>query len=123
MGGMAALQSAAPAFCQWSALQALLAVVANNFGTFAGTLVIQRRVSQRSAGIFNAIGLLIPVLNIAAFLLRHQPETAAAGGFVHLMTLPAWQRRRRPLSCDYESSKERKRKRKREGHVHGLWLW
>jgi hypothetical protein len=87
--GMAALQSAAPAFCQWSALQALLAVVANNFGTFAGTLVIQRRVSQRSAGIFNAIGLLIPVLNIAAFLLRHQPETAAAGGFVHLMTLPA----------------------------------
>ena len=63
--------------------------VANHDGTFAGTLVLQRRDSQRSAGIFNAIGLLIPVLNIAAFLLRHQPETAAAGGFVHLMTLPA----------------------------------
>merc|ERR1712146_585522 len=66
--GMSALTAAEPAFCRWSAYQALLAVVANNFGTFAGTLVIQRRTTQKQAGIFNAIGLMIPVLNIFAFL-------------------------------------------------------
>merc|ERR1711916_90407 len=51
--------------------EALLAVVANNFGTFAGTLVIQNKVDQTSGGIYNAIGLLIPVLNLVGFLSRY----------------------------------------------------
>lgn len=66
--GIKSFVSSHPAFCSWSAVQALLAVVANNFGTFAGTLVIQRRSSQRTAGVFNALGLLIPVVNIVAYL-------------------------------------------------------
>lgn len=51
-------------------------MVANNFGTFAGTLVIQGRVTQRTAGVFNAMGLLIPVLNIALFVWREGPGAA-----------------------------------------------
>lgn len=84
--GMAALTAAEPAFCRWSAYQALLAVVANNFGTFAGTLVIQRRTTQKQAGIFNAIGLMIPVLNIIAFLAMHPGH---AGRFTELLLLPS----------------------------------
>lgn len=85
--GMMKLSKLAPAFCHWSALQGLLAVVANNFGTFSGTLVIQRRVSQNEAGIFNALGLLVPVLNIAAFLLVS--SQMAIDDFVRLIRLPA----------------------------------
>lgn len=84
--GMSALTAAEPAFCRWSAYQALLAVVANNFGTFAGTLVIQRRTTQKQAGIFNAIGLMIPVLNIFAFLAMHPGH---AGRFTELLLLPS----------------------------------
>lgn len=60
-----------PDIVRWSCYEALLAVVANNFGTFAGTLVLQNKVDQKTAGMFNAIGLLIPVLNLFAFLLRY----------------------------------------------------
>ena len=84
--GMAAFAAAEPEFCRWSTYQALLAVVANNFGTFAGTLVIQRRATQKQAGLYNAIGLLIPVLNIVAFLAMHPSH---AGRFAQLLFLPA----------------------------------
>eukprot|EP01038_Epipyxis_sp_PR26KG_P008553 gene8553-11559_t len=60
-----------PHIVRWSCYNSLLAVVANNFGTFAGTLVIQKRVSQETAGKFNAIGLFVPVLNILAFCIKY----------------------------------------------------
>lgn len=86
--GMAAFVRTQPVFCAWSSLQALLAVVANNFGTFAGTLVIQRRTSQQIAGVFNALGLLVPVLNIAAYLLL-DPSSMTLSQFVSLLWLPS----------------------------------
>ena len=46
--GMTVFAAAQPAFCQLRANQAPLAVVANNFGTFAGTLVIQRHKLDRA---------------------------------------------------------------------------
>lgn len=73
--GITRLIATHPDVCRWGAYQALLAVVANNFGTFAGTLVIQKRVSQKQAGLYNAIGLLIPVLNVLAFLARFPAAT------------------------------------------------
>ncbi|CAF4754794.1 unnamed protein product, partial [Rotaria sp. Silwood2] len=48
----------------------LLAAVANNFGTFAGTLVVQQKVSSCWAAFYNAIGLLIPVVGTLSFQLR-----------------------------------------------------
>mmetsp|Transcript_61530 Transcript_61530/g.91484 ORF Transcript_61530/g.91484 Transcript_61530/m.91484 type:complete len:425 (+) Transcript_61530:33-1307(+) len=86
--GMMQLCIAEPDFCHWSALQALLAIVANNFGTFAGTLVIQRQTSQKKAGFYNAIGLLVPVLNIVTFLVLNRGCTTISD-FVRLITLPA----------------------------------
>lgn len=65
------MQHRFPDVARWSCYEALLAVVANNFGTFSGTLVIQNRVPQRLAGIFNAIELLIPVLNALGFVVQH----------------------------------------------------
>lgn len=83
--GMSAFVAAQPAFARWSAYQALLAVVANNFGTFAGTLVIQRRKTQKQAGLYNAIGLMIPVMNILSFCIANR---RLAGRFGDLMFLP-----------------------------------
>lgn len=73
--GLSSMSLVYPELVRWSTYEALLACVANNFGTFAGTLVIQNKVSQKSAGIFNALGLLIPVLNFMAFIVR-KPELA-----------------------------------------------
>lgn len=67
--GMQAMALQYPEIVRWSAYEALLAVVANNFGTFAGTLVLQNKVPQPVAGAFNAMGLLIPVLHVLAFTL------------------------------------------------------
>jgi len=69
--GMVAMNIFSPEIVRFSVYEALLAVVANNFGTFAGTLVIQNKVDQKSAGVYNAIGLLIPVLNLVGFLSRY----------------------------------------------------
>jgi len=69
--GVQAMLMYHPELVRWSCYEALLAVVANNFGTFAGTLVIQNKVSQKTAGIFNALGLFIPVLNFLAFVCRN----------------------------------------------------
>ena len=69
--GMVAMNAFSPEIVRFSVYEALLAVVANNFGTFAGTLVIQNKVNQKSAGIYNAMGLLIPVFNLVGFLIRH----------------------------------------------------
>jgi len=59
-----------PSFSKHSAYLALLAAVANNFGTFAGTLVVQQKVSSFWGAFFNAIGLLIPVVATLAFQIR-----------------------------------------------------
>jgi hypothetical protein len=67
--GMQKMVTTYPEIVRWSCYEALLAVVANNFGTFAGTLVLQNRVPQPLAGTFNAVGLLIPVLHVIAFIL------------------------------------------------------
>ena len=75
--GMARMSALYPHIVRWSCYEALLAVVANNFGTFAGTLVLQNKVSQKTAGVFNALGLLIPVLNLAAFCFRY-PEVISS---------------------------------------------
>jgi hypothetical protein len=85
--GMATLAKLYPNIARWSVYQALLAVVANNFGTFAGTLVIQGRVSQEAAGLYNALGLMIPVLNILAFLVRY-PGALADLTITTLLPLP-----------------------------------
>ena len=69
--GMARMSVLYPEIVRFSVYEALLAVVANNFGTFSGTLVIQNKVDQTSGGIYNAIGLLIPVLNLVGFLSRY----------------------------------------------------
>lgn len=67
--GMQAMLQRYPEVVRWSCYEALLAVVANNFGTFAGTLVLQNRVPQPLAGLFNALGLFIPVLHVLGFVL------------------------------------------------------
>jgi len=63
-----------PIITQSSAYLALLAGVANNFGTFAGTLVVQQRVSIFWGAFFNAIGLLIPMLGSLVLALRAAPH-------------------------------------------------
>jgi hypothetical protein len=63
-----------PFFTRSSAYLSLLAAVANNFGTFAGTLVVQQKVSSFWGAFFNAIGLLIPVVATLAFQLRVPQE-------------------------------------------------
>ena len=53
----------------------LLAAVANNVGTFMGTLVVKYNVRLFWGAFFNAIGVLIPVFNIATFVHRfHKQE-------------------------------------------------
>ena len=69
--GMQSMLSQFPEIVRWSCYEALLAVTANNFGTFAGTLVLQNKVNQRTAGMFNAIGLMIPVMNVIGLLFRY----------------------------------------------------
>lgn len=69
--GMMLMAVKYPHVVRWSVYEALLAVVANNFGTFAGTLVLQGKVSQQRAGLVNALGLLIPVFNLIGFLVRY----------------------------------------------------
>lgn len=64
-----------PSYTRYSAYLALLAAVANNFGTFAGTLVVQQKVSSFWGAFFNAIGLLIPVVATLAFQLRVPHES------------------------------------------------
>jgi hypothetical protein len=59
-----------PSFTRSSAYLTLLAAVANNFGTFAGTLVVQQKVTSFWGAFFNAIGLLIPVVAMLAFQIR-----------------------------------------------------
>eukprot|EP01036_Dinobryon_divergens_P026119 gene26119-34729_t len=71
LAGMTKMAQLYPDIVRWSCYEALLAVVANNFGTFSGTLVLQNKVSQKTAGIFNAVGLLIPVLNLVGFCVRY----------------------------------------------------
>ena len=71
VAGMTKMAQLYPDIVRWSCYEALLAVVANNFGTFSGTLVLQNKVSQKTAGIFNAVGLLIPVLNLVGFCVRY----------------------------------------------------
>jgi hypothetical protein len=68
--GMLFRQQLFPSYTRYSAYLALLAAVANNFGTFAGTLVVQQKVSSFWGAFFNAIGLLIPVIATLAFQLR-----------------------------------------------------
>ncbi|CAF1298901.1 unnamed protein product [Adineta steineri] len=57
-------------YTKYSAYLALLAAVANNFSTFAGTLVVQQKVTSFWGAFFNAIGLLIPVVATLVFQLR-----------------------------------------------------
>ena len=71
VAGMTTMAQLYPDIVRWSCYEALLAVVANNFGTFSGTLVLQNKVSQKTAGMFNAVGLLIPVLNLLGFCVRY----------------------------------------------------
>lgn len=66
-----------PDIVRWSVYEALLAVVANNFGTFAGTMVLHNKVNQRTAGVFNAIGLMIPVMNLIGYAFRN-PQALAS---------------------------------------------
>ena len=68
--GMILRQQLFPSYTRYSAYLALLAAVANNFGTFAGTLVVQQKVSSFWGAFFNAIGLLIPVVATLAFQIR-----------------------------------------------------
>jgi len=63
-----------PRTVQWSPYVALLAGVANNFGTFAGTVVVKKRVSSFVGAFFNAIGLLIPVIAMLIFISRFGSE-------------------------------------------------
>jgi hypothetical protein len=72
--GMILRQQLFPSHTRYSAYLALLAAVANNFGTFAGTLVVQQKVSSFWGAFFNAIGLLIPVVATLAFQLRVPDE-------------------------------------------------
>ena len=69
--GMQRLVTLYPDIARWSTYNALLAVVANNFGTFVGTLVVQNKIPQPIGGMFNAIGLLIPVFNVIAFAIKY----------------------------------------------------
>lgn len=59
-----------PQIQQMSIYGWLLAAVANNFGTFAGTLVVKRKVCTFWGAFFNGIGLFIPLLNILVFIYR-----------------------------------------------------
>ena len=68
--GMSLRSQLFPSFTRFSIYLSLLAAVANNFGTFAGTLVVQQKVSSFWGAFFNAIGLLIPVVATLAFQLR-----------------------------------------------------
>eukprot|EP00485_Elphidium_margaritaceum_P007648 CAMPEP_0202697212 /NCGR_PEP_ID=MMETSP1385-20130828/10533_1 /ASSEMBLY_ACC=CAM_ASM_000861 /TAXON_ID=933848 /ORGANISM="Elphidium margaritaceum" /LENGTH=381 /DNA_ID=CAMNT_0049353601 /DNA_START=62 /DNA_END=1207 /DNA_ORIENTATION=- len=63
-----------PKITQMSAYGWLLAATANNFGTFAGTLVVKRVVCTFWGAFFNAVGLLIPVCNILFFMYRFNEE-------------------------------------------------
>ena len=72
--GMILRQQLFPSFTRFSTYLSLLAAVANNFGTFAGTLVVQQKVSSFWGAFFNAIGLLIPVVATLAFQLRVPEE-------------------------------------------------
>jgi hypothetical protein len=77
MDGMIRMKEQYPNIVQWSTYEALLAVVANNFGTFAGTLVLHNKVTQRNAGVYNAVGLMIPVMNLLGFCTRNPKAMAA----------------------------------------------
>jgi hypothetical protein len=68
--GMLLREQMYPNLTRHSAYLSLLAAVANNFGTFAGTLVVQQKVSSFWGAFFNAIGLLIPVVASLALQLR-----------------------------------------------------
>ena len=59
-----------PSFTRASAYLALLAAFSNNFGIFAGTLVIKQKVSAFWGAILNVIALLIPLLAMLVFQLR-----------------------------------------------------
>lgn len=69
--GVQKLMELYPDIARWSTYNALLAVVANNFGTFVGTLVVQNKIPQQIGGMFNAIGLFIPVFNVIAFTMKY----------------------------------------------------
>jgi len=65
----------------------LLAATANNFGTFAGTLVVKRQVCTFWGAFFNAIGLLIPLFNIFFFMYRfNEQENMMASTFLSQCT-------------------------------------
>jgi len=68
--GMVLRNEIYPKITQMSVYGWLLAATANNFGTFAGTLVVKRMVSTFWGAFFNAIGLLIPLFNILFFVYR-----------------------------------------------------
>jgi phosphate/sulfate permease len=63
-----------PSYTRYSAYLTLLAAVANNFGTFVGTLVVQQKVTSFWGAFFNAIGLLISAVATLAFQLRVSRE-------------------------------------------------
>ncbi|CAF1302443.1 unnamed protein product [Adineta ricciae] len=76
-----------PSYTKYSAYLALLAAVANNFGTFAGTLVVQQKVSSFWGAFFNAIGLLIPVVATLAFQIRVPHENILHSMLLHKCVL------------------------------------
>jgi len=63
-----------PRITRMSAYGWLLAATANNFGTFAGTLVVKRVVCTFWGAAFNFVGLLIPLFNILFFVYRFNEE-------------------------------------------------
>lgn len=72
--GMVYRHQVFPKITQMSVYGWLLAATANNFGTFAGTLVVKRQVCTFYGALFNAIGLLIPLFNILFFMYRFNDE-------------------------------------------------
>lgn len=72
--GMQYRREVFPKITQMSVYGWLLAATANNFGTFAGTLVVKRVVCTFWGAFFNAIGLLIPLFNIFFFMYRFNDE-------------------------------------------------
>lgn len=72
--GMIYLQNAFPKLTRMAVYGFLGAALANNFGTFAGTLVLKRKMNVFNAAVLNVIAALVPLLEVGVFVVRYNRE-------------------------------------------------
>jgi len=77
--GMVALHAMYPKLTRMAVYGFLGAALANNYGTFAGTLVIKRKMSIVTAAMINAMAALVPIVEVSLFALRYHDEERLDG--------------------------------------------